>query len=165
LVASPLAFATGEPIVLVPPTLDAATSAFITGGGLQDLTVLGGTGSVSAAVASGLAALPGVTSVARISAADRYATSVAVAEYAEGRGFTWDGLAVATGEKYPDALAGGCLQGRGRSVVLLTRGAALPPSVGAALTAHKAGIAGVRFLGGAVAISEAARVDVYDALR
>jgi len=100
-----------------------------------------------------------------LAGANRYETALAVANLAMTHAYRWDGLAIATGQNFPDALAGGVLQGRSISVLLLTPSTSLNVSVKAALTANKATIFEVRFLGGPTAISPGVRAAVIDALQ
>jgi aerobic-type carbon monoxide dehydrogenase small subunit (CoxS/CutS family) len=61
-----------------------------------------------------------------VAGADAYATSVAMAEaFSSGMA----GIALASGEDFPDALAGGAHAARGEHVLLLTRKGTLPASV------------------------------------
>lgn len=58
--------------------------------------------------------------VVRLGGADRYETSRTISEYAVNKlGFTWDGVAFASGQAPYDALGGGVLQGSCNSVMLL----------------------------------------------
>jgi hypothetical protein len=83
-----------------------------------------------------------------------------VAAYGVASGLEWDRLALATGEQFPDALAGGVLQGRDGSVMLLTRSTLLAPVVADVLEDNKSDIHEVRYLGGLAAVSQ----DVRDAV-
>jgi hypothetical protein len=99
--------------------------------------------------------------VTRLAGPTRYETAVEVASFGvDEAGLQWNDVALATGENFPDALAGGPLQGRGGSVMLLTHAATLTPASNAALTEHKDAIASVRFLGGTGAVSQAVRDSV-----
>jgi hypothetical protein len=71
---------------------------------------------------------------------------------AEG-GLSWSRLAIATGEGFPDALAGGVLQGEAGSVVLLTQSNTLSDAAEDALGMNSDEIVEVRFLGGPGAVS------------
>ncbi|MDP2233268.1 MAG: cell wall-binding repeat-containing protein, partial [Actinomycetota bacterium] len=62
------------------------------------------------------------------------------------------------------ALAGGVLQGKVGSVMLLTKPDALDPYTSAALTAHKADITTVTFFGGLGALPQVVRDAVSAAL-
>ncbi|MDO8879737.1 MAG: cell wall-binding repeat-containing protein, partial [Coriobacteriia bacterium] len=94
----------------------------------------------------------------RLQGADRYATALAVANYGvSSAGLSWNKVAIATGENFPDALAGGVLQGRAGSVMVLTPSASLYEGVRLALTANKAAIWEIRFLGGLSAVAQGVR--------
>jgi type VII secretion-associated serine protease mycosin len=152
LLASPLAFHSGRPILLVTDLgVPAATAASIRELGITHVTVIGSTSSVSGVVATGLDAIPGVIGVDRIGAPDPGADSVAIADYAETTlGMSYDGLALATADDFPDALAAGPLAGREGSVLLLTPPDALSSAVQDAVQqrANTGSITHVHFLGG-----------------
>jgi hypothetical protein len=74
----------------------------------------------------------------------------------------WNGLALATGEDFPDALTGGALQAQYESVMLLTRSQTLSPETASALESHEGEMEWMAFLGGAGAISPAVRTEVED---
>jgi len=80
-------------------------------------------------------------------------------------GLAWDRLALATGTNFPDALAGGVMQGKSASVLLLTPGTSLNASVASVLTINKGTIHEVRFLGDTKAISAGVRAQVAAALK
>jgi Tol biopolymer transport system component/putative cell wall-binding protein len=165
LAGSPLAAAGPWPILLAPATgMTPASLATMDDIGATDVLVLGGTGVVSQAIEDGLAAH--VTGdVTRLAGPTRYETAVAVATHGVEDAFLrWNEVALATGENFPDALAGGPLQGRSGSVMLLTHTATLTPSTSTALDEHKDAIATVRFLGGAGAVSQAVRDQVSQVL-
>lgn len=89
------------------------------------IVVLGGTEAISDAV---LAELEGYTDggVTRISGGDRYGTSAQIAGLYPDETST---VFVATGEVFPDALAGGPIAVRSAAPVLLTRHDALPEEI------------------------------------
>ena len=61
--------------------------------------------------------------VKRLAGPDRYQTSMAIAEYAvKNLGFSWDGVAFASGQGPYDSLGGGVVQGKEKSVLLLADG-------------------------------------------
>jgi len=164
--ASPLAAANGWPIYLVDPRgVDSATISAMKAAGVKHTIVLGGTGAVSAdaqaAISSGVSC-----STERIAGATRYETAAEVAAYGVTEcDMYWSGVAIATGLNFPDALAGGVLQGRSGAVMLLTPSWSLDPSAGSALGLNKTAISEVRFLGGTGALSLVVRDAVADALR
>ncbi|MCX8006599.1 MAG: S8 family serine peptidase [Coriobacteriia bacterium] len=96
--------------------------------------------------------------VPRLAGADRYATAVAVSKAAFAAG-SCPTVVMASGERYPDALAGAGLAGRLGSPVLLTRRLALPSDVLAEL--RRLGATKVLIVGEA----EAVGAPVEEALR
>ena len=159
LAGSPLAAANGWPLFLSGPTgLSAETLATMQSVGMKEALLLGGTGVVSPQIEQALITSLGSGAVERLAGPDRYATAVAVADYGTSAGnLSWSHTALSTGEDFPDALAGGVLQGSDHSVMLLTRTSALPPATSAALSANKAGIYELRYLGGAGVVPPAVR--------
>jgi putative cell wall-binding protein len=125
---SPYSFAEKAPIFLADPTagLDAATiatlSAALEAGEITHIIIAGGPGSVPDVIKVQLGYTVGnFTTFTRLYGASRYDTSVAVANFAasnsEALGFHQ--IAAATGENFPDALAGGAFAGRVGTVLLL----------------------------------------------
>lgn len=164
LAAAPVATFAGDPLYLAPRgTLPASIIAAMKADNVQRVVILGGTGAVSAASEQALNAAFGAANVDRRGGADRYATAVAVADFGVSAGLDWSTPAIATGENFPDALAGGVMQGHAGSVLLLTRTATLSPATGSALAQHDTEIREVRFLGGEGALSTSVRSAVMDA--
>lgn len=164
--AGPLAARLSRPIILTEPdSLSVEASEALAAINAEDVRILGGTGAVSATAAGQVATVAGVTNVERLQGADRYLTSVAIAEYGVAEGLEWNGVAVAAGTNFPDALAGGVMQGRFNSVVLLSKPHSLPGPVYDALHAHRGEIGFCRILGGAAAVSEPVRVQIHNALQ
>jgi putative cell wall-binding protein len=136
--------------------LPAATLAALRALGVSKVVVLGGTDAVSQAVADAVGdALGGASAVTRIAGADRYATSVAIAEY------TFPAIAakpdcatvyLATGEKFADALTGGPVAAGVPGPVLLTPTSALDSGTGAEIEHYTTRRAVI--LGGTAAISD-----------
>jgi putative cell wall-binding protein len=155
LAAAPLAAAKGWPLFLAHPTsgLTDATKAAMTD--VDRVRVLGGTGAVNAATYTYLQGR--FADVDRLAGASRYATAVAIAEWGVTEGLGWDRVGIATGENYPDALAGGVLQGKVGSVMVLTLPTSLRAETQAALTANADAIDTVTFFGGTGAVSTAVR--------
>jgi putative cell wall-binding protein len=97
-------------------TIESLADGYCTGG-LVDISIVGGRAVVSETVADALRAHPNVSSVSRYAGANRYTTSLAVAEAVRGEfcggdlGITTFGnsVIVATGRDFPDALAAGPL--------------------------------------------------------
>ena len=135
-------------------------------------------GRVSALVASLMmaaafvaAAPPGRVSAAtvdRVAGTDRYATSVEIARQVGGGSLTnLDRLIVVTGEVFPDGLTASGLAGfldeggrSGRTAILLTRQASLPPIVEVAIRESRVSPEKVFVVGGPSAVSD----DVYGAI-
>ncbi len=165
LAGSPLATAEGWPIYLASTGgLRVSTLSAMDSAGVTDAIILGGTGVVPASVETGLdRELPG--GVERLWGADRYATAAEVAEYGvDTVGMHWDGVALATGADFPDALAGGVMQGLDRSVVMLTRTDLLPAATSSALEANASSIVTLRILGGTGAVTDAVRQEAMSAI-
>ena len=88
----------------------------------------------------------------RLEGADRYATSEAVADWTCENGFTWVEPALATGENFPDALAGSALQGVSASPILLVSDeSAVAAEV---VAAHHDEISQLYVLGGEASVSD-----------
>jgi len=165
LAAAPLAAGFGWPLLLEGPGgLSAASKAFVSDG-VVEAVILGGTGAVTPATQTYLTGQLGPSAVTRLAGPTRYQTAAAIAQYGVDSGFHWDGVAIATGQNFPDALAGGVLQGANQSIMLLTPSAQLDPSARAALEANRNDINTVTYLGGDGAVSPAVRAAVGDALR
>jgi len=114
----------------------------------------------------------------RIAGANRYATSVAVSQRTRsetdhpwwGTGYSPDAIIVASGENFPDALAGVVLASYHESVLLLTRQGALPAETRAEI--ERLGMSGywacddfeVIILGGLSAVSEAVENEIASLL-
>lgn len=151
--AAPLAAALERPILLAHPTKPydqavilppEAVSAFI----------LGGTGAVSSGVEAALGSeLTGA--VERLAGANRYQTAALIAAHGVDEGMHWNGVGLATGENFPDALSGGAMLGRIGSVMLLTLPASLPGDTQAALQTNAGSIDALFIFGGTGAVSTA----------
>lgn len=166
LAASPLAAAQGWPLVLTEPgALAPSARQAMEEIGVSGAVVLGGAGVVAESVESTLAAWLGDDAVERISGVDRYETAAEVADFAVAQGLCWDGAAIATGLDFPDALAGGVLQGRAGSVLLLTRGTTLVAPVRDRLAAECGDVRSLRYLGGDGAVSCAVKAAVDAVVR
>jgi hypothetical protein len=154
LAVSYLAGHEAKPILLVrhgevPPATAAALED-----GVAAATVVGGEAAVSAAV---FAAIDGVVDdVDRVSGANRYETSTAIAELAIAAGLDPNVLYLATGRNWPDALAAGPSVALDGSVLLLVDPVDLDRSaaVRAYLAEHEP-FDDIDLLGGRAAISDA----------
>lgn len=110
-------------------------------------------------------AASGLEDVMDVVGADRYATAVEVAtEFFDGHP-EYDGFVLASGEKFPDALAGGASSGRNHDPVLLTKPDSLPEVTAEYLTraSEKKLLIGI-VLGGEAAVSDEVVVQTDKAL-
>lgn len=162
LAAAPIAAAKGQPLYLFDSrsSVNDDTITQMSAHGVQRVVVLGGESAVSSSAYDALVKKFGQANVDRRAGTDRYATALDVAQYGMSVGLGWTNVALATGEAFPDALAGGVMQGKAGSVMLLTRPAKLSGTVKQALEANRDTIDEVRFLGGTSAVSAAVRSEV-----
>lgn len=109
--AGPLAGAQSAPLILVPgsaETIDAETITTLTTLGVTKVIITGGPTTVSAGIEASLrSALPSIT-VERITGTHRFATASALISDVYT---TADTVIIASGRKFPDALAGAALAG------------------------------------------------------
>jgi N-acetylmuramoyl-L-alanine amidase len=108
--------------------------------------IVGGTAVVSAGVEASLEGLLGSTHVLRLAGSSRYETSKQFAVWATGkntgetdvgttgspaalRSLDFNRVGIASGENFPDALAGGVFCGLSRSPILLTPSARVSPYI------------------------------------
>jgi VCBS repeat-containing protein len=163
LAAAPLAAANGWPLYLSNPASGISGATRTAMAGVSDAIILGGTGAVPAAVQTNLGTWGFFTD--RIAGTTRYDTAAKVAEYGVAyAGLGWNRVGIATGANYPDALAGGVLQGKVGSVMLLTPTERLCNEAGYALLDCRNEVTTVTFFGGTAAVSQTARNDVAAAL-
>jgi putative cell wall-binding protein len=164
LAASPIAAKKGWPILLVGPSgLTTPTEEAIGLLGIRRGIMLGSKRAVSAAVAGRLATLLAAPPE-RLEGADRYLTAVQIACFGVSNGLSWDGVGIATGQNFPDALAGGVMQGRLGSVLLLTPPEYLRTCVFDELASRRHAIHSVRYLGSIRALRQYVRDGVTAAL-
>lgn len=152
---SPYAYASGSPVLLCDSKsgLSADAVAAIKKGGYTKAVIVGGTAAVPQKVESQLRSA-GAGNITRLAGSTRYETSAKIADFelSSGLGFTMDGLLLATGRNFPDALAAGPLAGRGPSPLLLVDpGASYACSY---LSGHRNEISRVTVVGGNAAISD-----------
>ena len=143
-----LAGVQGVPVLLterdrIPASVLARLNALT---GAKNVTIVGGTVAVSAAVETQLRTA-GFT-VTRLGGADRFATSEEIIK-AGAASASQIGL-VASGTSFPDALAGGPLSYKGKHPVFLTSGSGIPQDTIDAMVA--AGTRQVIILGGTAAV-------------
>ena len=150
LAAGPAASAASAPVLLVrTDAVPSATLAELVRLAPKTVVIVGGTGVISDAVAAALAALPSNPTVVRWAGPDRYATAAAVAsgQWPSGASTAY----LATGENYPDALAGAPAAGSIPGPLLLTRTDQVPTVTRQALA--DLGVSTVVLLGGTGVIS------------
>jgi len=166
--ASPLAAAKGWPIYLANPYKgdNAELVSVMKAARVTRVVALGGTNVVASSVESELRRVLGDANVTRVAGTSRYDTAVKIASYGiSNAGLHWNGVAIATGQNFPDALAGGVLQARSGSVLLLTPSTSLDKNVAATLTKNKTAVTRVTFLGSTSALSATVRAKVLNALK
>ncbi len=141
-------------------TLDEMTAVGITG-----VVVVGGVAAVPASVEASLAATFGPLNVTRIGGADRYETSALLTDWAVAEfGLDYAHVALASGNTYADALAGGPLQGRTGSVLMLTRKNSLPAAVKSRIEANASAVEEIRFLGGPAVVAKSVWAEAASAV-
>jgi putative cell wall-binding protein len=99
----------------------------------------------------------------RLGGANRYATAAIIAQTGVDAGMRWDGVGIATGTDFPDALAGGTMLRGLNSVVLLTNSTSLSGEAAAVLSANRSSINRVFIFGGTNAISAGVELGVQSA--
>lgn len=159
---SPFAARNHMPILLVDPVkgLSSGAQSLLDGASIKNAVILGGRFAVPTAIENQLAAGLGTANVKRLSGDSSYDTAVAIAKYGvsiSGGTIGWDQVAIATGESFPDALAGGVLQAKRSSVLLLTPSSTLAESTRAVLATNKSSIDNITYLGGTFAITQSVR--------
>jgi putative cell wall-binding protein len=153
----PAAGREGGPILLVTPTgIPASTAAELERLDPQRIVVLGGTGAVSAQVAIDLQRYT-PSGVVRRFGADRYATAVAVSQGSFPAGARH--VFVATGQNFPDGLAGGPAAALRGGPLLLVPGTSLPPAVSAELL--RLDPDRVTILGGTGVVTDAVQAQIH----
>lgn len=155
--AGPLSAATGYPIFLggrADDPITEYTQDAMDDLGVQECYVLGGPDVVSAGGAGGVSATV-------LAGEDRYETAVAIAQFGcDEIGLSMGSLAIATGERYPDALTAGPGQGISGGCLLITPKATTSPAIMDEIEANAGTISMVKFIGGLEAIEQ----DVRDAI-
>jgi len=167
LAAAPVAVKYDTPLVLSGPKgLSAAAQAVLQKPGVKEVVVVGGSASVSDATYASIAKLAPTATRRRLSGLNRYSTASSVASWAvASRGMAWNGLGVASGTTFPDALVGGIAKGRSGSVLLLTDGAHLSPATRTTLIARGASIRAASYIGGTGSVTKTVRSEVRTALK
>lgn len=164
LAAAPLAARKGWPILIVGASgLSTATEDAVASLGISRGIMLGSASAVTTTVAGRLAELLPAPPE-RLQGADRYATALAIARFGVANGLAWNGLAVTTGQDFPDALAGGVMQGKLGSVLLTTPGRFLDFGVYQQLASVRGSVYTVRYIGGTGTLRQYCRDGVMAAL-
>lgn len=149
---SPYAYAAKAPVFLTGSSgeLSGEQVSAIMDGGFEHVVIVGGTTAVSSSVEA--SQLSGISCV-RLKGDDRYETSAAIADWEIEQGMSADGMAVATGANYPDALAGGPVCGSTNSIIVLaTEGGTT--ALDSIVKTNKDVISYGYFLGGTSAVSD-----------
>ena len=175
LAAAPLAASAGWPVYLTSgSSFTESTRDAMKKAGVKKVIVLGGELAVSAATYGQVASAFGSVNVARVAGNTRYDTAVKIATLAVNGSIAetsklgisvkdrhgWDRVGITTGQNFPDALAGGVLQGKAGSTMLLTNPTKLSEPTGKVLASQRGDIEMVTFFGGPLALSQ----DVRDAV-
>jgi putative cell wall-binding protein len=156
LAGSPAAAKANGPILLTGrDSLPAATATELDRLNPSKIVILGGTGSVSTAVASRLGGY--ADNLVRWAGADRFATAAAISRSSFAPGVA--AVYIATGSTFPDALSGGAVAGRNGGPILLVKRGALPSATATELDRLNPGK--IIILGGTGAVSNT----VADAVR
>lgn len=167
LLAGPVAFAYDRPIFLTDNStvVNDKVKTALTYSGTTDVAVIGSTANVTEATRLAMDGhVPGTCSRVA-SATSCYQQSVNVANWATGAGLLdWTAIGVATGEKYPDALAASSYLGSAGTPLLLTHIDTLDTPVKNAVTANKTSIGAVTYFGGILAVTQAVRDQIEGAL-
>ncbi|MBS3956695.1 MAG: N-acetylmuramoyl-L-alanine amidase [Clostridiales bacterium] len=148
---APFAGMAGMPILLVETSaVPEATRQFITENAarITRFEIIGGTGAVSAAVATELGQ---TAQVIRVAGTDRWATNVRVVERYAGAGSL--NPLVATGQLFPDALTAGALAATQRRPLLLVGDRLISPHTRRFLVNNAARVADPTVVGGPASIA------------
>ena len=168
LAASPVAFDIKAPIFFtnefanLPPN---QLSDLETDSSYKNIIAVGEYGVVSNSTFSNLSSIASNRggSAVRLGGNTRYDTAVAIANYTiDTLGFSWDNVGFATGQSPYDALSGGIIQGKARSVILLIDEA--NKTCLNALRQHASEInSEIRFFGGTGVIPGPLRIEICQA--
>ena len=151
-----------------PNLLPSATSNALRDLGIQHVIITGGPSAVSSVVELQLGAL-GI-STERVAGATRYDTALALANLSIGRyGYSPATIDIATGESFPDALAGGSHAGTNGSPLILTPNAtpsgSTTPAVCNFLQANGAAITRGTILGGRSAVKSGTKYHMEECIQ
>ncbi|MDZ4655031.1 MAG: cell wall-binding repeat-containing protein [Coriobacteriia bacterium] len=166
LAASAFAANTGRPILLTTPAeLSTEASSAMSELGVSRAIILGGEGAIASQVTSDLASSIGEENVVRLGGINRYATAQAIIDYClpeSSLGFV--GMAIASGQGFPDALAGGVMAARMGTFLGLTPTSYLHPGVAQLLLDNAAEVRSAHVLGGEGVIPPIVRESIALAL-
>lgn len=175
LVVSPLAARKAWPILLTKRDgMPSATINAIRSMGATKSIIVGSEAAVSSAVATRASGL-GVP-VTRLGGPTRYDTALAIARYAQGlvpgseRVLTEERFVLASGEDFPDGLAGGVLAARFRATMLITSRnvsgstGKLPGPTESWAAGNRDGVLDAYVLGGTAAVSSAVETRLMSVL-
>ncbi len=167
LAVTPVSASAGLPVVLSGPRgLSADTLGAIRDMGATRAIILGGTTAVPGNVPGQLASVVPTESVTRLQGGNRYATAAAIATMGVADyGLSWDGLGVASGTAFSDAMIGGIFKGGQGSVMLLTDGTSLSTSTAGKLRAVRAEVDSSTYIGGTAVLTKTVRGQVREILR
>ena len=132
---------------------------------IKNVVILGGTKTVSAGVEATLKKAG--CKITRIAGADKYKTSLAIANHALSLnlGFTWKQMGIGSPSSTMDAFAWASANGANKSLFVLTPAASLDANVRKSAAAHRTEIGKAHVFGGAASVSQAARKALAVALR
>ena len=149
--AAPVAAALGRPILLANVT---AGTVYVPAKTAK-VVILGSVAAVPATIETYLNGRLGDANVGRLSGKNRYDTAAMAAQLGVNAGMRWDGVGLATGVNFPDALSGGAMLGELNSVLLLTRPDVLSGEAKTKLWNNKAAIDTLFIFGDKNAVSAA----------
>lgn len=166
LAAGPVAASAGWPIYLVAnAAADATTLQAMDADGVTDVYAVGGIAVVTPATFTSLESRFGAASVDRVAGDNRYETAVEVSTLGiDAAAMRWDGVGLAKGTDFPDALAAGAMLGSRDSVLLLSASDALSDESETALSSNRGLISDVYYFGGTSALSQAVRTRVQQVI-
>ncbi len=162
LAVSPIAAAKGYPVLLNPrDRLGGDAESTIVELGVETVTVVGGPNTLAAGVTERIEQIA-LGGARRVWGGDRYETAVAVSEMGltgvdvDQGVLSMDRFVLASGEVFPDALAGGVFAARLRGPIVLTQGAALSRPAEGFLSRNGFEVLDAYVLGGPMTISPVA---------
>lgn len=164
LTASAAGGALGMPVLLVEGvsgSTPAAAAEFLKSKGTKNLVVVGGVGTVTDAVANSMKSAVGATSVERLWGANRYTTNEAVNSFVATNGGIAEGIWVATGRDFPDALSAAVPAGSKTQRLVLSPGTCIPkPVVSTWINAPSSKVNRMYLVGGIGSLSDAVQSGV-----